>query len=54
LRRFFASETLARKGVDDGRLAIPATILHAKTLAHELRQFRAKFTGAGRETLEAD
>jgi hypothetical protein len=40
--------------LDGDRLAIPATLPEAKTLATELRQFRAKVTAAGRETYEAD
>jgi hypothetical protein len=40
--------------LDNDRLAIPPTVPEAKTLATELRQFRAKVTPAGRETFEAD
>ena len=40
--------------LDSRRLAIPATIPEAKTLGQELRQFRARVTAAGHETMEAD
>jgi hypothetical protein len=40
--------------LDSDRLAIPRTIAEARTLAKELRAFRAKVTAAGNEVMAAD
>jgi hypothetical protein len=40
--------------LESDRLAIPPTIPQAKTLATELRAFRARVTAAGNEKMEAD